>query len=361
MRPTKTVGTYLFGRGCVEKLNERIAPHMRGAHDRVIYFVDHYFQSDAKLRSRLPYMDRAVLRYIDTTDEITTEQIDGLKASVLNEVRDSSIRLLVGVGGGSVLDVTKAVANLLTNDGCAADYQGWDLVQNPAVYKIGVPTLSGTGAEGSATCVMLNKVKNLKLGMNSIYTVYDELILDPDLTATVSRDQYFYTGMDTYIHCVESLAGSYRHSIADSYSNQALSLARQVFHSEHMQSNDAREALMVASYLGGSAIGNSFVGVVHPFSAGLSVVFGTHHCLANCIVMNVMDEFYPNESQEFRQMLERQAVFLPRGICADATRDVFDRLYASTIIHEKPLRNALGDQFRNILTPEKVAELFSRM
>jgi 3-deoxy-alpha-D-manno-octulosonate 8-oxidase len=361
MRPTKTVGTYLFGSGCLTNLRERVNLYAPGDDDSIVYFIDHFWRRDGGMVPRLPLRNQDIVRFVDTTDEPKTDQIDALKIELLKSAEGRPIKLIVGIGGGATLDVAKAVANLLTNDGNAADYQGWDLVRNPGVKKIGIPTLSGTGAEASATCVMLNKEKNLKLGMNSIHTVYDELLLDPDLTATVPRDQYFYTGMDTYIHCIESLAGSYRHPIADSYSRQALELTRNVFLGADMQSAEARKELMVASYLGGSAIGNSFVGVVHPFSAGLSVVYGTHHCLANCLIMNVMHEFYPAETAEFHRMLKQQNIALPTGLCANATSEEMDKLYASTIIHEKPLRNALGDGFKDILTRQKVTEIFRRI
>ena len=134
------------------------------------------------------------------------------------------------------LDTAKAVANLLTNPGKAEDYQGWELVKSPAVYKIGIPTLSGTGSECSRTCVLTNIPKNLKLGMNSDYTVYDQLLLDPDLLATVPRDQYFYTGIDTFMHCVESLQGSYRNAIIDAFSVRAVQLCEEIFLSDDMMS-----------------------------------------------------------------------------------------------------------------------------
>ncbi len=67
------------------------------------------------------------------------------------------------------------MANLLTNGGKAEDYQGWDLVKKPAIYKIGIPTISGTGAEASRTCVMTNSKSGIKLGMNSDFTIYDQL------------------------------------------------------------------------------------------------------------------------------------------------------------------------------------------
>ena len=165
--------------------------------------------------------------FVDTTNEPTTEGIDQLVAQVREKCEQIPCAL-VGVGGGATLDTAKAVANLLTNGGKAEDYQGWDLVKKPGVYKIALPTLSGTGAEATRTCVMTNKRTGLKLGMNSDYTVYDQVIFDPDLTATVPRDQYFWTGMDAYIHCIESLSGHYRNAIGDAFSPN-LALCREVF------------------------------------------------------------------------------------------------------------------------------------
>jgi 3-deoxy-alpha-D-manno-octulosonate 8-oxidase len=269
--------------------------------------------------------------------------------------------VVLGIGGGSSLDTAKAMANLFNNPGKAEDYQGWDLVQHPGIFKIGIPTISGTGAESSRTCVMTNVRSGLKLGMNSDFTIYDQLILDPDLTTTVPRDQYFYTGMDSYIHCIESLNGSHRNAIGDAFSEETLKLCRDAFLGEDMQSDENRGKLMVASYLGGCAIANSYVGVIHPFSAGLSVVLGTHHCIANCITMMAMEEFYPAEYAEFNRMAAKQNVVIPRGIASNLLDEQYVQLYQSTVIHEKPLKNALGENFKEILTLEKVTEIFKRM
>ena len=119
--------------------------------------------------------------------------------------------------------------------------------------------------------------------------------------------------------------------------------------------------LMVASYLGGCAIASSYVGVVHPFSAGLSVVLGAHHCVANCITMRAMEEFYPKEFSEFWSMVDQQQVHIPKGLCADLEEDKYELLYDSTVIHEKPLTNALGEQFKEILTPVRVRNTFEQM
>ena len=268
---------------------------------------------------------------------------------------------IVGLGGGSTMDTAKAVSNLLNNEGKAEDYQGWDLVPKPGVYKIAIPTLSGTGAEASRTCVMTNPKTGLKLGMNSDFTLFDHIIMDPNLSSSVPRDQYFWTGMDSYLHCVESLEGTHRNAISDAYSRQALSLCREVFLSEEMQSPENREKLMVASYLGGCAIASSFVGIIHPFSAGLSVVLGTPHCKANCITMRAMEDFYPKYYKEFWEMAEKQKVNIPNNPCKDLDDTDWNQLFESTIIHEKPLTNALGSNFKSILTPERVRQTFAMM
>ena len=77
--------------------------------------------------------------------------------------------------------------------------------------------------------------------------------------------------------------------------------------------------------------------------------------------MRAMEEYYPEGYSEFWQMVERQGVTIPEGICRDLTDEQYDRLYASTVIHEKPLTNALGENYKNILTREKVKELFLKM
>ncbi len=167
--------------------------------------------------------------------------------------------------------------------------------------------------------------------------------------------------MEAYLHCVESLAGSYRNAVGDAYSRETINLCRKVFLSDDMMHPEFRSHLMVASYLGGCAIATSYVGVIHPFSAGLSVVLGIHHCVGNCIVMRAMEEFYPESYREFWQMVKQQDVTIPEGVCRGLTDEQYDRLYASSVIHQKPLTNALGDNFRAILTHEKVKEIFKRM
>lgn len=358
---SKTVSSYYLGFGSIEKLAGLLAERKKNADDFVVFFVDEFFKDQAWVHKALGITARDYVTTIACTDEeLTTDMVDSLTEGVRAFSKKLPVAI-VAFGGGSTLDAVKAVSNMLTNTGKAADYQGWDLVKVPGVFKIGIPTLSGTGAEASRTCVMLNREKNIKLGMNSPHSVFDHLVLDPTFSKTVPRDQYFYTAMDTYIHCVESLRGQYRHPIADLYSQASLDLVRDVMSNGDMMSDENREKVLIASFLGGSAIGNSYVGVVHPLSAGLSTVFGTHHCLANCVVMPHMREFYPEETEEFLKFCRLQNITLPAGLCRDASEDTYRRLYQSSTVHEKPLTNALGSGFREILTASKVQSLYQNM
>jgi 3-deoxy-alpha-D-manno-octulosonate 8-oxidase len=351
----KVVRNYLFGSGSINNLTELLM-NKNGIQ---IFLIDHYFIKNDLLKKI--HLNKSSLIYIvDSSYEITTDLVDEFVKKINDDINELP-SVIIGIGGGSTLDMAKAVSNLLTNPGKASDYQGWDLVKYPGVYKIGVPTLSGTGAEASRTCVMINPKNGLKLGMNSEHTIFDQLILDPSLTKTVPRDQYFYSGMDTMIHCLESLNGNFRHLVSDAYSREAMKLCAEVFGSDDMMSAENRSKLMVASYFGGTSIANSYVGIIHPFSAGLSVVLGIHHCEANCITMRGMEEFYPKEFKQFWEFAERQKIVIRKDVCQNLSKEQYLQLYNSTIIHEKPLINALGKNFKVVLSKEKVIEIFKKM
>jgi 3-deoxy-alpha-D-manno-octulosonate 8-oxidase len=357
-RNVKNVPYYIFGKGSLAQLGDLLIERRKAEGEGVLFFIDHFFR-DRDLAARLPLErgDRSI--YVDVTEEPTTDYMDVLAAQV-REAGASLPCCMVALGGGATMDACKAVANLMTNPGLAEDYQGWELVKNPPVYKIAVPTLAGTGTECSRTCVLSNVKKRLKLGMNSDHTVFDQVIMDPELTRSVPRDQFFYTGMDTYMHCFETLTGTYRNRIVDALAEKAVSMCEDiVMESDDMMSEVNLEKMMIASYLGGMATG--YVGVVHPFSAGLSVALHMHHGIANCYALTVLEDIYPDQHAAFKRMLERRQVSLPKGVCANLSEQDYDTLYEGTIVHENSLANRLGPDFKKLLTKENVIERFKRM
>ncbi len=324
-----------------------------------VYLIDHFFRS-RDLIERLGLGENDLILYIDSSREPECRDFDAVAITV----RDHCLKppaVVVGIGGGTSLDFAKAVSNLLSNGGKAADYQGFDLLPKPSIHKIGVPTLSGTGAESTRTCVMTNHEKSLKLGMNSDHTLFDQLVLDPDLTATVPRLQYFLTGMDTFIHDVEFLSGRQRHPIGDAYARQSLDLCREVFLFKDMMAPENREKMMVASYFGGRAVCHGTVGLIHAFSMALSVVLGTPHGHANCIALLALGEFYQAPLAEFREMQSRQGIEVEKVVGGKLPEKTFDRLFQALQNYEMLLENELSEDFRTILTRDKIREIFTAM
>ena len=222
-RNFKMVDYVVYGRGSFEQLDEILAPQRKGD-SPMIFLVDHFFESKP-LVNRIPIRGRDKIIFADVNYEPKTKQVDGLAGQLKEEF--GTIDGIIGIGGGSVMDLAKAVSLMMNNPGSSADYQGWDLVKNPGVYKAGIPTLSGTGAEVSRTTVLTGPTR--KLGMNSDFTPFDQIVLDPELTANVPANQRFYTGMDCYIHCIESLTGTFLNEFSKSYGEKALSLCQEVF------------------------------------------------------------------------------------------------------------------------------------
>lgn len=354
-RNFKMVGYVIYGRGSFNQLDEIIRPH-RIADAPMIFLVDHFFEGKA-LPNRIPLRGKDKIIFVDVTLEPKTTQVDKLARDLKENF--GSISGVVGIGGGSAMDLAKAVSLMMTNPGSAADYQGWDLVKQAGVYKVGIPTLSGTGAEVSRTTVLTGPTR--KLGMNSDFTPFDQIILDPELTKDAPPNQRFYTGMDCYIHCIESLEGTYLNEFSKSYGEKALQLCQDVFVARDHWDENSDDKLMMASYAGGMSIAYSQVGVAHAVSYGLSYLLGTKHGIGNCIVMNHLEEYYPAGVKEFKYMVDKNGIDIPKGICKGLTEEQFDTMM-NVSLGMKPLwENALGKDWEKIMTREKLRALYDKL
>jgi len=354
-RNFKMVDYVVYGKGSFNQLDEILASR-RKAEAPVVFLVDHYFEGKPLL-NRIPLQGKDKVILADVTYEPKTSQVDKLAEQLKGEF--GTVSAVVGIGGGSVMDLAKAVSLMMNNPGSSADYQGWDLVKQPGIYKVGIPTLSGTGAEVSRTTVLTGPTK--KLGMNSDFTPFDQIVLDPELTANAPVNQRFYTGMDCYIHCIESLEGTYLNEFSKSYGEKALDLCRYVFLEKDKWDEECDEKLMMASYAGGMSIAYSQVGVAHAVSYGLSYLLGTKHGIGNCIVMNHLEEYYPAGVDEFKKMVQKNGVDIPSGICKGLTDAQFESMIDVSMVMKPLWENALGKDWEKIMTRDKLRALYERL
>jgi 3-deoxy-alpha-D-manno-octulosonate 8-oxidase len=355
-RNLRIVPQLIFGRGSVRQLGDILAAQRQDPLSPVIFLIDRVHREKGFAR-QLPAAVHDLILFVDVDTEPKTVYVDDLteQARAFSPRRPCAV---IGIGGGSTMDLAKAVALMLTNPGSSSDYQGWDLVHRPGIYHVGIPTLAGTGAEVSRTTVLTGPTR--KLGINSDYTPFDQIILDPDLLAGVPPDQRFYTAMDSFIHASEALLGTFINEFSRAFAEKSHSLCRDVFLGD-IDEAVADEMLMVASYLGGMSIAYSQVGVCHALCYGLSYVLGVHHGIGNCIVFNHLDEYYPDDVRTFRTMVQKHGIELPRGLCDGLTEEEMNEMIRVALSLDPLWQNALGPDWKSKMTPERARELYLRM
>ncbi|MDI7184858.1 iron-containing alcohol dehydrogenase family protein [Leptospira santarosai] len=352
LRIFKQVPRLLFGLNTIDRINELLP--QKNNEDYYIFIIDDVHQKGTIL-NRLKCASEDIIEWFPASaKEPSTAQIDNLKDKFI-QIRNQKLpRAIVGIGGGSTMDVAKALSVMMCNEGSASQYQGWDLVPNPGIFKIGIPTVAGSGAEASRTAVLMGKER--KFGINSDYSMFDAIILDSSLIKNVPIDQRFYSGMDCYIHCVESLQGTMINELAKGNASKALELCEKVF-----LSDGDDDMLLTASYMGGVSIVNSEVGVCHALSYGLSLELGYRHGFANCVAFNVLEEYYGPWVDRFRKMLKIHKIELPKNVCKSLDNAAMDRMVNMTLKMERPLTNALGEDWKDKMTPNKIISLYERM
>jgi len=346
----------MFGNGCFDQL-PTILNKKRAVGAPFVYLVDDVFKGNDTFINRIKLKGNDVIKYISADYEPKTSQVD----VIVTELKEEFQLLpsgIIGIGGGTLLDLAKAVSILLINPGKAKDYQGWDLVKSPAIYHVGIPTISGTGAEVSRTTVLTGPEK--KLGINSDYTPFDQVILDPDLTKTVPKDQWFYTGMDCYIHCIESLNGTYLNAFSQSYGEKAYDLCKEIFLG-NLEDEESRAKLMMASWHGGMSIAYSQVGVAHAMSYGMSYVLGTKHGIGNCIVFDKLEDYYPKGVALFKEMKAKHNITLPQGLCKDLTEQQLQTMVDVSLGLTPLWENALGKNWQEVMNEATLKTLFLKM
>lgn len=351
----KSVERCVYGRGSVSQLGDILKPlRDKGP---VVFLIDAAVSAKDFVQ-KLPAESQDVVLTVNVdAEEPTTEQVDRLRDGLLADGKPVPAGV-IGIGGGSLMDIAKAVALMCTHEGSSTQYQGLNLIQRPGVWHCGVPTLAGTGAEVSMTAVLTGPTK--KLGLKSDHTVFDQIVLDPDLIADAPEPQRFFTGMDCYIHCIESLNGRKNNAFSTAYGLQALELCRDVFLGR-ISREEADEKLMVASYFGGLSLTYSEVGACHALSYGLSYVLHLRHGVANCIAFRQLAEFYPEGVHEFQLMCERNGIAVPDQLADTVSDEQYERMAETSLNLPFMWTHALGDGWAEQINASRLIDLFQRM
>jgi len=227
--------------------------------------------------------------YQDITAEPTLNDFN----SILEQARRFRADSVVGIGGGSVLDVAKLVAAFTPSDQKAEDCFGTGFIKKRGLWLACLPTTAGTGSEVSPNAILLDERDHLKKGIVSPHLLADTAYVDPQLTWTVPAKVTADTGMDALTHCIEAYTNKFAHPSVDIYALQgirliAANLERAV---KNGQDVEAREALAFGSLYGGLCLGPVNTAAVHALSYPLGGEFHIPHGLSNAILLPSVMKF----------------------------------------------------------------------
>ncbi|MBW1988759.1 MAG: iron-containing alcohol dehydrogenase [Deltaproteobacteria bacterium] len=230
----------------------------------------------------------------DSSNEIVDE--------VARLFRDNRCDSIVAVGGGSVLDTAKGVNILVTEGGDSLlDYMGADVLKNPLMPLVAVPTTAGTGSEVTAVAVIANPKRHIKMPFTSFRLFPDIAVLDPRMTLTMPPKITAATGMDALTHAVEAYSCGQKNPVSDAYSVAAIGLIRDNLLKAVKNGKDkkARFAMANASLLAGVSFGNAMVGVVHAMAHASGGVAHVPHGVANAIFLPLGMEYNMSKAADY--------------------------------------------------------------
>jgi alcohol dehydrogenase len=205
---------------------------------------------------------------------------------VLAAARRFKPDLVIGLGGGSVMDVAKLIAVLWDTEQSIPDVVGVDKVQGRRSALAQVPTTSGTGSEAGIRSLITNPATFAKMAVESQFMLADIAVLDPALTYTVPAAVTATTGIDALAHCVEAFTNIKAHPLVDGYATLGISLVGRYLARAVADGTDteARAGMMLASYYGGICLGPVNTAGGHALAYPLGTRLKLPHGLANAII-----------------------------------------------------------------------------
>ena len=223
---------------------------------------------------------------VEVFTEVPPEPDDVALDAALRVARELRPDLVVGLGGGSVMDVAKLVAVLWDGSQTLAEVVGPDRVARKLSRLAQVPTTAGTGSEAGIRALVTNSASHAKMAVESPRMRADLAVLDPELTWTVPPAITAATGIDAMAHCVEAFTNRRAHDMIDGFARMGIALVGRYLRRavENGRDTEAREGMMLASYYGGICLGPVNTAAGHALAYPLGTRLHLPHGLANAII-----------------------------------------------------------------------------
>ena len=323
-----------------------------------------FFVIDAALRSQPAFArvfaQKDVFAFNASYSEVRTSDVDALVALLRSGGFDDAT--VIGIGGGSTMDLAKAAGICFANPLRAQDYQGYGMDMKKGLAVWTVPALNGTGAELTPIAVMRGPEK--KLGINNPLASAELAVIDPKLSQGAPSFNRFYTMLDCYFHHYEISRSKTSSAVAIADSLDGLELSRHVLCCDLAQWDEGRAVVSaMASVLGGTSSTGGRVGAAHAISYGLSnsAPF-LPHSVAVTLAMLALQDVYPEGYAETLRFLELNKRPRPSARAYGLTPRDVPAMTRTALGMEKLWQSCYGlDRWQKLASPGWIASIYEKI
>jgi len=278
----------LFGPGCSDRIGQEVA--RLGKKPLIVTGKNSLTASGNidRILQPLKYLNIQPVFFMDVPPEPTAATVDAVRETA----QQTGCDLIVGVGGGSVLDTAKAAAGLFREDAPAQEYLRGKAATAPRLPWIAVPTTAGSGSEVTDNAVLIDPEQKRKSSLRNEFWIADTAIVDPVFTMSMPKQLTATTGMDALAHAVESYTSRWANPYSSALSQAAAVLIIQNIYSAYDKGRkEFREKMMLASLLAGLAINNVRAGAAHALAHPIGVRYGLRHGLVCAVLLPYVMEY----------------------------------------------------------------------
>lgn len=278
-----------FGIGAVSVLPEMLQKYELS---KIMIVYDAGVKAAGIAEKVIAQIEKAAVPYV-IFDDVIPNPTNEVVENAAKLAKAENVDGFVAVGGGSSIDTAKAVNVLMTNPGSIGEYGGMNMVKNPCLPLIAIPTTAGTSSEITNVSALIDTEKVVKYVVIDNNIVASDVIADPEFTRTAPAGVTAATGMDAITHAVESYISNMANPLTKYNSMKSLEILYN--HVERVVENgndmEAREQMMLGCIIAGFGFSNANLGFVHAIAHTLSAHFGLAHGMANACVLPYVTAF----------------------------------------------------------------------
>lgn len=285
----KTTQKVIMGPGSIEKINDEIRDRKL---KNVFIVTDEGLIKSGICDVVINEIKRSVKK-LDVFSEVPPDPPIETAYKCYDKAKGKKIDLVIGLGGGSSLDIAKMLSIMLTNNDKIENMFGINLVKKRGITKFLIPTTAGTGSEVTPIAILSDEREHLKKGVVSDYLLPEVAILDGELTKTLPPMPTASSGMDALIHAVEAYTSVNANDYTDYLAIRAMELISKNLRKAWSNGDnlEARQKMLEGSFLAGQAFANAGVTAVHAFAYPLGGEFHIPHGIANTVMLCPVLEF----------------------------------------------------------------------